>query len=72
MLFRSARSEPRLLELVGRETSVPVPDVYGYVDAHEKYPAPFYLMEYVEGDVMHAYAACDCGTTYSEKWVVDG
>ena len=28
-----ARSEPRLLELVGRKTSVPVPDVYGYVDA---------------------------------------
>ena len=27
---------------------------------------------YAEGDVMHAYAACDCGTTYSEKWVVDG
>ncbi|PSQ32953.1 aminoglycoside phosphotransferase, partial [Halobacteriales archaeon SW_12_69_24] len=45
-----ARSEPRLLELVGRETSVPVPDVYGYVDAHEEYPAPFYLMEYVEGE----------------------
>ena len=37
-----ARSEPRLLELVGRKTSVPVPDVYGYVDAHEEYPAPFY------------------------------
>ena len=45
-----ARSEPRLLELVGRETSVPVPDVYGSVDAHEEYPAPFYLMEYVEGE----------------------
>ena len=27
---------------------------------------------YAEGDVMHAYAACDCGTTYSEKWVLDG
>ncbi len=26
---------------------------------------------YAEGDVMHAYAACDCGTTYSEKWVVE-
>ena len=45
-----ARSEPRLLELVGRETPVPVPDVYGYVDAHEEYPAPFYLMEYVRGE----------------------
>ncbi|MFB6117034.1 DUF5807 family protein [Halosegnis sp.] len=26
---------------------------------------------YAEGDVVHAYAACDCGTTYSDKWVVD-
>ena len=27
---------------------------------------------YAEGDVMHAYAACACGTTYSDKWVVNG
>ena len=27
---------------------------------------------YAEGDVMHAYAACDCGTTYSDRWVVEG
>jgi len=26
--------------------------------------------QYGEGDVVHAYAACDCGATYSEKWVV--
>ncbi len=45
-----ARSEPRLLELVGRETSIPVPDVVGYCDAHEEYPAPFYLMEHVDGE----------------------
>ncbi|MEF8915933.1 DUF5807 family protein [Natronomonas sp.] len=25
---------------------------------------------YAEGDVVHAYAACACGTTYSDKWVV--
>ncbi|MFQ3320434.1 MAG: hypothetical protein ACI8UR_002435 [Natronomonas sp.] len=25
---------------------------------------------YAEGDVIHAYAACACGTTYSDKWVV--
>lgn len=25
---------------------------------------------YAEGPVVHAYAACDCGTTYSERWVV--
>lgn len=24
---------------------------------------------YAEGDVIHAYAACSCGTTYSDKWV---
>ena len=25
---------------------------------------------YAEGDVIHAYAACECGTTYSDRWVV--
>lgn len=24
---------------------------------------------YAEGDVIHAYVACDCGERYSEKWV---
>lgn len=24
---------------------------------------------YAAGDVIHAYAACDCGTTYADKWV---
>jgi hypothetical protein len=24
---------------------------------------------YAEGDVVHAYAACACGTTYSDRWV---
>ncbi|MFB6178929.1 MAG: DUF5807 family protein [Halorientalis sp.] len=24
---------------------------------------------YAEGDVIHAYALCDCGTAYSDKWV---
>ncbi len=27
---------------------------------------------YAEGDVIHAYAACACGTTYSKKWVAGG
>ncbi|MFC7081715.1 DUF5807 family protein [Halorussus caseinilyticus] len=27
---------------------------------------------YAEGEVIHAYAYCDCGTAYSEKWVADG
>ncbi|MFC7176363.1 DUF5807 family protein [Halosegnis marinus] len=26
---------------------------------------------YAEGDVLHAYAACACGQTYSDKWVLD-
>ena len=25
---------------------------------------------YAEGDVIHAYAYCTCGTAFSEKWVV--
>lgn len=45
-----ARAEPRLYELVGRETSIPVPDVYGFVDEHPEYPAPFYLLERVAGE----------------------
>jgi len=27
---------------------------------------------YAEGDVIHAYGYCECGTAYSEKWVADG
>ncbi|WP_436928395.1 phosphotransferase family protein [Halosimplex halobium] len=44
-----ARAEPRLFELAGRETTIPVPRVYGYCDAHGEFPAPFYLAEHVEG-----------------------
>lgn len=25
---------------------------------------------YAEGDVVHAYAACNCGTTFADRWVV--
>ncbi|MCU4801110.1 phosphotransferase [Halobacteria archaeon HArc-gm2] len=45
-----ARSEPRLLDLVDRETSVPVPSVLGFRDEHGEYPEPFYLLEHVEGE----------------------
>lgn len=45
-----ARSEPRFLALVGRETTVPVPEVYGYCDDHDDHPTPFYLMERVGGE----------------------
>lgn len=44
-----ARSEPRLLELVGRETDIPVPEVFGFRDDHDRYPAPYYLMKFVQG-----------------------
>jgi hypothetical protein len=26
---------------------------------------------YAEGDVVHAYARCDCGASYSDRWVAD-
>lgn len=26
---------------------------------------------YADGDVMHAYAHCTCGTSYSHKWVLE-
>ncbi|WP_323676500.1 phosphotransferase [Halorubellus sp. PRR65] len=51
-----ARAEPRLLERVGRETTTPVPDVYGYRDAHDALPAPFYLLEYVPGAALEGEA----------------
>lgn len=25
---------------------------------------------YADGDVLHAYAACECGQRYSDKWVI--
>lgn len=45
-----ARSEPRLLALVGRQTAIPVPEVFGYRDAHPEYPAPFYLTSHADGE----------------------
>ncbi len=27
---------------------------------------------YAEGDVIHAYAQCACGTAYSDKWLAEG
>lgn len=44
-----ARSEPRLLELVRQETSVPVPTVFGYRDEHPAFPTPYYLMSQESG-----------------------
>jgi len=47
-----ARAEPRLLRLLARETAVPVPTVFGACDDHETYPAPYFLMEYVDGKLI--------------------
>jgi aminoglycoside phosphotransferase (APT) family kinase protein len=44
-----ARAEPRVLSLLGRETTVPVPSVFGARARHESHPAPYFLMEHVEG-----------------------
>ena len=45
----TARAEPRLLSLVARETDIPVPSLFGVCERHSEYPAPFFLMEYVDG-----------------------
>lgn len=46
----TARAEPRILSFIGRETSIPVPTVFGYCDEHTEYPTPFYLMDHVQGE----------------------
>jgi len=45
----TARAEPRLLSLVDRETEIPVPTLFGVCEHHPEYPAPFFLMEHVDG-----------------------
>ena len=45
----TARAEPRILSFIGRETSIPVPTVFGYCDEHLEHPTPFYLMNHVQG-----------------------
>jgi aminoglycoside phosphotransferase (APT) family kinase protein len=42
-------TEARLLGILDATTPIPVPEVYGAVDAHERLPSPFLLMEYVPG-----------------------
>ncbi|UOO94268.1 phosphotransferase [Halococcus dombrowskii] len=44
-----SKAEPRVLSLLRRETTVPVPTVFDTCDDHETYPAPYFLMEYVDG-----------------------
>lgn len=45
-------TEARLLRMLRAHTSIPVPDVYGAVDAHDDLPAPFYVMEHVHGQTV--------------------
>ena len=42
-----ARSEPRFLHLLASETTVPVPDVFGFVDDRPDLQTPFFLAERV-------------------------
>ena len=43
------RPEPYLCQLLDRQTSIPVPHIFGTTDIHEEYPSPFYLMECCKG-----------------------
>ncbi|MFC4549035.1 MULTISPECIES: phosphotransferase family protein [Halorussus] len=45
------RPEPYLLDLLDRRTSIPVPGIVGAVDDHDDLPAPFFLMERLDGEV---------------------
>lgn len=47
-----SRAEPRLLSLVARETSIPVPTVLGVCDDHPTFPSPFSLLEYLDGQTV--------------------
>jgi len=44
------RAEARLCALLDDATDVPVPAVYGRVDAHPDLPSPYFLMERIAGD----------------------
>lgn len=45
----TVRAEPRLLSIVGEQTGIPVPELFGVCDRHPEYPAPFFLMSHVDG-----------------------
>lgn len=42
-------ADARILALLGGRTSIPVPEVFGAVDAHDAVPAPFFVMEAMPG-----------------------
>ncbi|MFB6112086.1 MAG: DUF5807 family protein [Halobacteriaceae archaeon] len=45
----------------------PASFVFAFVEAQNEEVGDLYA----EGPVVHAYVACSCGATYSERWVVD-
>lgn len=53
-----AQSEPRVLERLGRDTDIPVPEVVGFVDEHPDLPAPFFVAERLPGE--------DCSGKFSD------
>lgn len=46
-------TEPRLLSVLGAETSLPVPAVLGVVDDHGDLPPPFFMMTALPGRSVH-------------------
>jgi aminoglycoside phosphotransferase (APT) family kinase protein len=48
---KAFRPEPYLMALIDRRTSIPVPRVVGAVDDHDDLPAPFFLMDRLDGEV---------------------
>ncbi|MFC7197382.1 phosphotransferase family protein [Halosimplex aquaticum] len=50
-------AEAKLLRLLGAETSVPVPEVYGVVDDHPDLPTPLFLMGRTDGEPLPADAS---------------
>lgn len=51
--------ETRLLAVLADRTAIPVPGVYGVVDDHDDYPAPFAVVEAAEGRAVDAFGFLD-------------
>jgi hypothetical protein len=50
----------------GEETDHTVQFVFAFAEAQNEEVGGLYA----EGDVIHAYAHCDCGESFSQKWIV--
>jgi hypothetical protein len=67
-------------EIANGLTSGTCPDAEGSDERHEPEFIFAFAEEqnedvgglYAEGDVVHAYAQCSCGTAYSDRWVTTG